>query len=564
MKLVCCGVVLAIALAPASAQETRLVSENLGGGTPTGGAFWPSLSSAGQFVVFDSGGTQLVPVDANGPVGDVFVRDMQSGVTELVSLSSSGIQANGVSYFGRITPDARFVCFVSAANNLVNPSDPDAYDDVFLRDRVNGTTVKVSLSNGGAAPDAESGNCDLSDDGSRIVFASSAANLVGGDANGAQDIFLRDLAAGTTLLVSRGLGGGSGNGESFQPHISGDGRWVVFGSEASDLVAGDTNGQYDVFRFDLQAGSLERVSESSTGQQGNGFSDFPAISGDGRIVIFRSSATNLVPGDTNGWPDLFAHDALLGTTEVIKAQSGALGNWASFQGAISDDGRYVAIQTTATNLTMPPTFMPGCMALLDRQTGAIQATSFSSCNVPLDQLVMPEISPDGSIVAFASFAAHAVPDDVNNQYDVFVHDPAGPASAPPCAYCVSAPTSNGCLPSISASGTPSVTAASGFVLTVTGVEGQRNGLFIHGSDSITTPWGINGPSYLCVFNQGRFGFQDSLGTAGQCDGVMTFDWNALETWPQPGQTVMAQAWFRDPPSQKGTHMSNAISFIAGP
>jgi hypothetical protein len=129
---------------------------------------------------------------------------------------------------------------------------------------------------------------------------------------------------------------------------------------------------------------------------------------------------------------------------------------------------------------------------------------------------------------------------------------------------VSAPTSNGCLPSISASGTPSASAASGFVLTVTGVEGQRNGLFIHGSDSITTPWGFNGPSYLCVFNQGRFGQQQSSGTLGQCDGVMAFDWNALESWPQPGQTVMAQAWFRDPASQKGTHMSNAISFIAGP
>jgi Tol biopolymer transport system component len=506
-----------------------------------------------------------VPVDANGPVGDVFVRDMQSGVTELVSLSSAGIQGNGVSYFGRITPDARFVCFISAANNLAVPSDPDAYADVFRRDRLGGTTVKVSLSSSGAAPDGESGNCDLSDDGSRIVFTSAATNLVAGDANGLQDVFLRDLAAGTTLLVSRGLGGGGGNGDSFQPRISGDGRWVVFGSGASDLVAGDTNGDYDVFRCDLETGVLERLSVSSGGQQANGPSLEPVVSRDGRITVFASSATNLVGGDTNGWQDLFARDALLGTTELVsQSQEGAAGNYTSFSAAISADGRYVAFTTGATNLTAPPTFMPGCVALLDRDSGAVQATSFSRCGVPLDQLLMPEISPDGSLVAFVSSAAHAVADDVNSHYDVFVHDPAAPAGAPPCTYCTIAPTSSGCLPSISASGTPSASAASGFVLTVTGVDGQRNGLFIHGSDSITTPWGINGPSYLCVFNQGRFGFQDAGGTSGQCDGVMTFDWNALASWPQAGQSIMAQAWFRDPPSQKGTHLSNAISFIAGP
>jgi Tol biopolymer transport system component len=564
MKLVSSSVVLAIAIAPALAQQTTLVSENLGGGTPTGGAFWPSLSDDGQVVVFDSGGTELVPVDANGPVGDVFVRDLASGVTELVSLSSSGIQANGVSYFGRITPDARFVCFVSAANNLVIPSDPDSYDDVFRRDLLVGTTIKASLSISGS-PDGASGNCDISDDGSRIVFTSAASNLVEGDANGLQDIFVRDLAAGATLLVSRGLGGGSGNGDSFQPKISGDGLWVVFGSAASDLVPGDTNGQYDVFRCELATGALERLSESSAGQQGNGASTDPVVSRDGRITVFASSATNLVSGDTNGWKDLFAHDALRGTTELVsQSQAGALANYSSFHAAISADGRYVAFTTGATNLTAPPTFMPGCVALLDRDSGAIQAASFSRCSVPLDQLVMPEISPDGSLVAFVSAAAHAVADDVNSHYDVFVHDPAAPAIAPPCTYCLIAPTSSGCLPSISASGTPSASAASGFVLTVTGVEGQRNGLFIHGSDSITTPWGVNGPSYLCVFNQGRFGFQDSGGTSGQCDGVMTFDWNALATWPQAGQSIMAQAWFRDPPSQKGTHMSNAISFIAGP
>jgi Tol biopolymer transport system component len=559
------ALVLSLAASPALAQQTRLVDENIGGGTPLYGALWPSLSTDGQLVVFDSTGESLAAGDANG-VGDVFLRDMLTGVTEIVSFSTSGAQGDGGSRYGRMSPSGRFVTFISTAQNFVTPSEIDSHEDVFLRDRTAGTTTKISVSPSGGASDGVSYLPDLSDDGNRVVFQSGAENLVAVDGNGVFDVFVRDLAQGTTLLLSRSTGGGGGNKDSYQPSISNDGRFVAFTSDANDLVAGDTNNRADVFLYDLQTATLERISLGPNGIEGDGHSREASISGDGGVVIFASSATNLVAGDTNAWQDIFERDTALNTTALLsKSQGGALPNYSSFSSALSVDGRYATFTTGATNITSPPTQQPVGMVRVDRASGAVVPVALSGCNVPLTMMTSPAISPDGSIVAFASRSALVVPDDVNDRYDVFVHDPDAPASPPPCTFCVIASTSNGCLPSISASGTPSASASTGFDLTIHSVEGNKNALFVHGPSSITTPWGIGGPSYLCVFNLGRFGHQNSGGAPGQCDGVLNVDWNATNAWwAQAGDVVVAQAWFRDPGSAKTTHLSNAISFIAGP
>jgi Tol biopolymer transport system component len=549
---------------PAVAQETVLVDEALGGGTPSAGANVPSVSLDGRYVSFQSTDDSLVLGDVNG-FEDVFLRDLQTGVTELVSVATSGAGGDGASNVARMSPDARFVAFASTAKTIATPPQVGNARDIFLRDRTAGTTTLISVSTGGGEANGASFLPDVSDDGNRVVFESSASNLVAEDGNGKTDVFLRDLALGKTFMLSLSTSGTGGNQASRNAVISADGDFVVFDSNATDLVAGDTNNKRDVFVFDVNAATLERVSLGPGGVEGDKDSRFPDISADGNLALFVSSATNLIVGDTNGWQDIFVRDRAAGITELVsKSAAGSLANYSSFGAQLSDDGRYVAISTGATNLTVPPTPKLVGMVRVDRATGQVDPTALSHCNLPL--LVIPvteAISADGSAVAFASESAHAVAGDVNGTLDVFLHDLDALSTTPPCTFCVIAPTSNGCLPSISAVGTASASASSGFVLTVSSVEGKRNALFVNGVASVTTPWGVGGPSYLCVGNSGRFGGQNSGGTAGQCDGILTVDWNAEGSAFSLGSVGMVQAWFRDPASQKKTHLSDAIAFFVG-
>ncbi len=184
-----------------------------------------------------------------------------------------------------------------------------------------------------------------------VAFQSAAFNLVVGDNNLSDDIFVHDTVTATTTRVSVGSAGVEGNSNSFRPSISGDGRFVAFGSRASNLVAVDTNGSDDIFVRDTVAATTTRVSVDSAGAEGN-FSSFdPSISGDDRYVAFRSTAFNLVVGDNNLSDDIFVHDTVTGaTTRVSVDSAGMEGNFSSFEPSISWDGSYVAFQSTASNL----------------------------------------------------------------------------------------------------------------------------------------------------------------------------------------------------------------------
>lgn len=272
-----------------------------------------------------------------------------------MSVSSDAIQGNDGSDRQSISADGRYVAFTSGASNLV-PGDTNGRRDVFVRDNVAGTTARVSVAADGSQADADSYYTAISGDGRYVAFASDASNLVPDDTNGRIDVFVRDIAAGTTARVSVGSDGSQADGHSEWPQISGDGRYVAFFSGASNLVPDDTNWKADVFVHDNVTGSTTRVSVGSDGTQGDADSDRPSISSDGRYVAFSSNASNLVPGDTNGSTDVFVRDVVAATTTRVSVNSdGSQAEGNSRQPSISSDGRYVAFSSSASNLVVGDT-----------------------------------------------------------------------------------------------------------------------------------------------------------------------------------------------------------------
>src|SRR5438093_1696603 len=239
-----------------------------------------------------------------------------AGTTERVSVDSDEVQATGRSLYPEISDDGRYVVFASDASNLVR-RDRNSVWDVFLRDRQLGTTERISVSSSGAEANGDSaGSPAISADGRFVVFASVATNLANDSTPFAQDIFVRDRSAGTTELVSLNSAGVQANNSSSLPQISDDGRYVVFVTSATNMVASDTNFNRDVYLRDRVAGTTELISRNAAGTPGTHESLAPAMSSDGRFVAFESYSTNLVPGDWNGIGDVFVRDRQMDTIEI--------------------------------------------------------------------------------------------------------------------------------------------------------------------------------------------------------------------------------------------------------
>jgi hypothetical protein len=287
-----------------------------------------------------------------------------------------------------------------------------------------GATERVSLDSSGMQSNGKSQFPAISADGRYVAFESEASNLVTGDTNNTWDIFVRDRQTGTTERVSLDSNGVEGNAESYLPAISADGRYVAFQSYASNLVPGDTNAHADIFVRDRQTGTTERVSLDSNGAQANNDSSFPAISADGRYVAFQSYASNLSPGDTNNAWDIFVHDRQTGTTERVSLDSsGVGGNDGSLSPSISADGRFVAFASYASNLVSGGTIANSNIYVHDRQSGTTEIVSVDSSGAQgNDGSFFPAISTDGRFVAFQSFASNLVSGDTNGTYDIFVHN----------------------------------------------------------------------------------------------------------------------------------------------
>lgn len=333
------------------AGTTVLVSQSLAGGVGNRRSDSPVVSQDGRYVAFQSSASNLVAGDTNG-IDDVFLRDVATGVTMLCSQSSSGVQQNtgGTLMNPTVSRDGTVVAYDSPASNLV-PGDTNRLIDAFVREWQTGLTRRVSVGNNGAQGNHDSFSPGVSSDGMHVAFSSRASNLVTGDTNGYTDVFFRDRVLRTTSRISVSSSGTESNKGSGFSSVSADGRYIAFQSDGSNLVPGDTNNNADVFVHDRQTGETTRISVSSSGGQGNGRSYVPSISPDARYVAFTSSASNLVPGDTNGKSDVFVHDRLNGETERFSvAWNGSEGNGTANSASISNDGRHIAFVSLASNL----------------------------------------------------------------------------------------------------------------------------------------------------------------------------------------------------------------------
>lgn len=409
------------------------------------GSHSPDVGDKGRLIAFYSGASNLVPNDTNRRF-DIFVRDLVSKVTERVSLASDGTQSNDNSRAPALSENGQFVAFDSLASNIVG-DDTNGVNDVFVHDRISKITQRVSTASDGSQGNDKSLFPSISDDGRFVVFESHASNLVPGDSNGVPDIFLHDRQSGVTERVSITLSNGQGNGESRSATISGDGRFVAFESLASNLTVGDTNGARDVFVYDRLAETTERTSVSSMGNEADSGSFIPSISSSARFVAFESFATNLVAGDTNGRFDIYVVDRDTGKTELASLSSdGEEGNHHSRFPSLSADGRFLAFESQANNLVANDTNSRSDVFIRDLKAGITQRVSVSKNGVQADfGSLSPDLSHDGRAVAFVSQATDLVADDTNREDDIFVasnplFEPAGEPDEPRVPDQIGSPT----------------------------------------------------------------------------------------------------------------------------
>ena len=396
-----------------------------------------SVSGDGRWVAFESAATNLVAGDSNG-FSDIFVRDVGSGSLVRVSLTSTGAQTTNLSTAPTLSRDGRFVVFQSNANLMI-PGEFNGRPDIFVRDRdadADGifdetgpgeTAVDwISQASDGLIPWISSSLADqaISADGRYVAFGSE---LLPPSGPLVPQLLVRDRLLGVTEIVSVDSSGTplpSGGGLYLEgPVISGDGRFVAFRYNGTAAVPGDTNGRSDIFVRDRWMHTTERVSLASDGSEANGDSIHFALSEDGRYVAFSSWATNLVIGDTNGSRDVFVRDRLLGITDRVSVgSSGEQGQLDSEMPAISGDGRWVAFRSVARHLVPGTTHAREQIFVHDRLTGLTSRVTRSTSATESEGggfyvVSVPSISNDGRVIAFNTDASDLVAGDGNGFCD---------------------------------------------------------------------------------------------------------------------------------------------------
>ena len=414
----------AIAVKP-KFQVTSRVSVNSAGAQATEG-YQPSITPDGRFVVF----VMIDPTGypAAGSLAQIFRRDQWTGIVVLVSTAYTvGAVPNGVANTPSISDDGRFVAFDSRASNLVK-TDTNGHGDVFLKDMDSGITSTISVSSSGVAGNNDSQDASIDGAGDKVAFDSAATNLVANDSNAAVDVFVRSWIPATTIRASVSTGSAAGNGQSSQPSISGDGNSLTFVSAASNLVAGDTNGEADIFERSLPGSTTTRVSVVGA-TQADGVSALPVIDNDGSVVAFTSYATNLVAGDTNAHADTFTWTR--GTKAVqrvsVNAFGGQLDQGSYLSDSISRDGNVVVwtskdayVTALLGDGTSPNVYTRDIGAaytrMVDTRPDGNPGTSNFTLSTSTDQT--------GRYVAYTSSSPDLVRHDTNGNGDVFVTDTA--------------------------------------------------------------------------------------------------------------------------------------------
>lgn len=423
------GLGLTVAAAPVHAGPTTRVSVANDGSQIAGGSqSHPNagINGAGTVVGFMSGSSGIVDGDTNTDA-DVFVRDLKAGTTERVSVSSEGVEGDGFSGYPSLSINGRYVAFQSYATNLVS-GDTNGTGDVFVHDRVSKVTTRVSVNSAGIQGNLPSGGSAffaIAGNGKSVIYSSAATNLVAADTNGAEDVFAHDLKRRVTTRVSVGNEGSQGNDLSFYPAASTNGQIVAFLSAASNLdAADDTNLFFDVFVRDLRKGTTVRVSSGIGGALANEQNAAPAISGNGRIVAWPSKATNLVDGDTNGVADIFVRDLKTGVTRRVSvASDGTQANGLSDAVAISGNGRVVLFTSRASNLVPADTNDERDVFAHDLKTGITTRVNVDGAGVQSSGVVFDlGLSRNGRLALFSSDASSLIVGDTNGELDVFLHD----------------------------------------------------------------------------------------------------------------------------------------------
>jgi Tol biopolymer transport system component len=377
-------------------------------GNPQGVYGTPAISGNGRFVAYAS----RADTKAADAAWAIFVKDHVTGAVEVASVATSGELAEGWSGEPAISNNGRYVAFTSDAENLV-ASDTNNVGDIFVRDRVAKTTARVSVSSAGAQVNGESSDPSISDDGRYVAFTSDGRNVVPLDSNGWEDVFVRDLVGNTTVRVDVGLFGEFPENGADEPEISGNGRYVAF-TTAWPLATGDDNDDIDVYRRDLTNGTTERVSSVSQGGFGG------SISNDGRFVSF-TSWDRLLAADTNGGGDVYRRD--FNSTNLSLVSVGPAGTSPTGQNgrsSIAANGRWVAFSSTANITGTDTNGAVNDVYVRDLDVGRSYVVStelfLAQANVASDT---SRISGDGRYVAFGT-AAKLTSGDTNIARDVVV------------------------------------------------------------------------------------------------------------------------------------------------
>jgi WD40-like Beta Propeller Repeat len=388
-----------------------------------------AMSGNGCYVAFASMATNLVSGDGND-TRDIFVSDTKDRTLERVSIGSGGEEGDASSTAPVLSASGRLVAFASSASNLV-ADDDNGVEDVFVHDRKTGETTRISLGAEAVQADDESDSPAISASGRFVAFASDAENLVPGDTNDAGDIFVHDRKTGATTRVSVATFALQANDVSFAPAISANGRWVAFRSRATDLVPGDANGSEDVFLHDRKTGTTIVVSVDAAGDPQGECVGRVALSAKGRHVLFHSDAAGLVEddGNTDEVMDSFVFDRKTGTVERVtlgpddvEAEDGDGGGGIfAYTAALSGNGRYAVFPSAATNLVAGGTDGPQHIYVRDRKLRVTHLVSVGPDAEPGDgDSREAAVCRNGRVVAFSSDAGDLVQGDLLDFEDVFV------------------------------------------------------------------------------------------------------------------------------------------------
>jgi len=404
---------------PVSSDNPLRISINARGEEPIGNSYWMDISADGRYVVFESDASNLVDNDDNG-LRDIFLKDKQTGFIKRVSTSANEAESNGTSGRAKISADGNYVVFQSTASNLVIGDTNGAWD-IFRKNVNTGNITRVSTDNTENQSRNNSYYASINADGRYVVFESQANDLVPGDNNDYTDVFYKDMQTGTLTRISTDSNNQQANDESQEASISGDGRYVVFSSTANNLVADDSNNASDIFLKDLQTGTTTRVSTDIVGSESNGSSRTPVISANGLYMVFISLANNLVINDDNNYYDIYVKNLV--TSEIVLASSdnnGVVGNRDSSAPDISADGRYIVFQSTAYNLAAEDKNNKYDVFVKDLLTANIERISTNSNGEEgQGHSRYPVISDDGYKITYYSNASNIVTNDENGAVDIF-------------------------------------------------------------------------------------------------------------------------------------------------